>query len=128
LEGFSFSGVSYVTLYDHPDKYYWNYYDRLVSKILHSASCHWRTTPSTTATYALKFRTLLQDLPVIRKNMAVRERGYDHKLFCDLGAQGKVLISSIPGWSTHVEPGLLSPNIDWEQIQALTQESAISTQ
>jgi hypothetical protein len=113
LEGFTIPEVSYVTLFDHRDKYLPLYKD-LTSKIFHTTSCHWRTTPSTTNTYAMKYQTLLQHLPIHRQFSIDRKISADHEKFLELGRQGAILISSLPGWSTHVEQNLASPCFDWE--------------
>lgn len=114
LEGFSIPEASYVTLYDHRDKYFLPIYKELTSKIFHTSSCHWRTTPSTTNTYAMKYRTLMQHLPIHRQFSLDRKISADHEKFLELGRQGATLISPIPGWSTHIELNLTSPCIDWE--------------
>ncbi len=114
LEGFTIPEASYVTLFDHRDKYFHPLYKELTSKIFHTASCHWRTTPSTTNTYAMKYQTLMQHLPIHREFSLNRKISADHEKFLELGRQGALLISSIPGWSTHVELNLASPCFDWE--------------
>ncbi len=114
LEGFSIPEASYVTLYDHQDKYFLPAYKDLTSKIFHTSSCHWRTTPSTTNTYAMRYRTLMEHLPIHRQFSLNRKISADHEKFLELGKQGATLISSIPGWSTHVESNLVSPCIDWK--------------
>jgi hypothetical protein len=114
LEGFTLPEASYVTLFDHCDKYILPQYKDLSSKIFHTASCHWRTTPSTTNTYAMKFKTFLDHLPIHRQFSLDRKITADHEKFLELGRQGAVLISSLPGWSTHIEAGLASPCTDWE--------------
>lgn len=116
-EGFTIPQADYVTLYDHRDKYFHPNYETLQSQIFHTASCHWRTTPSTTNTFAMRFKTLMRDLDVQRsfsQNVAISR---DHDKFCALRDQGKVLISSIPGWSTHTEEEFASPCVDWESIR-----------
>ncbi len=117
LEGFSVPEVSYVTLYDHKDKYFYPMYHTLTSKIYHTNSCHWRVTPSTTNTYAMKFKTFMQDLAIHREYSLNLDVTADHAKFCMLGSLGKFLISSIPGWSTHLEVEYASPCIDWEKVQ-----------
>ena len=75
IEGFEIPEISYVTLYDHNDKYFYSMYDQLKSKLYHTKSCHWRVTPSTTNTYAMKFKTLLRDLDFHREySLNVRSR------------------------------------------------------
>lgn len=111
FEGFSLN-ADYVTLYDHRDKY--TMYPKLQSKIYATASCHWRTTPSTTNTYAMRFSKLLEDFSIHRRFSIGRKVTADHNKFCFLGKKGRALISSIPGWSTHADPEFASPCIDWE--------------
>ena len=112
-EGFTIPEASYVTLFDHGDKYLPMYKD-LTSKIFHTATCHWRTTPSTTNTYATRYKTLMKDLPIHQKFSLGRRISADHEKFLELGRGGSVLISSLPGWSTHVEQDLASPCFEWE--------------
>ncbi|MCI0381934.1 MAG: hypothetical protein L0207_02640 [Chlamydiae bacterium] len=114
-EGFSVEETSYVTLYDHRDKYLENYRD-IKSKIFFTDSCHWRTVPSTTNTYAMKFSTLKRDLSIHREFSLNRTITADHEKFCKLNEKGAILISSIPGFSTHLETEYLSPCFNWESL------------
>lgn len=113
FEGFSLD-ADYVTLYDHRDKYL--HYPKLFSKIFITPTCHWRTTPSTTNTYAMRFATLLKDLKAHQRFSMARKVTADHNKFLFLGKKGRVLISSVPGWATHCDPELLSPCTRWEQL------------
>jgi len=115
-EGFTLPNVDYVTLYDHRDKYFYAMYSEMRSKIYHTVSCHWRTTPSTTNTYAMRFETLKKHLPVHRAYSEGRQITADHEKFCKLSESGAALVSAIPGWATHAEPDFASPCFDWEQI------------
>lgn len=105
--------AEYVTLYDHKDKYF--LYPDLTSRIFVTSRCHWRTTPSTTNTFAFRYKTLIRDLSLHREFSQDRKISSDHEKFCQLQAQGTMLISPMPGWSTHAEPEFASPCIDWEQ-------------
>jgi hypothetical protein len=116
VEGLSLPAVDYVTLFDHRDKYFAPLYSDLQSRIFHTQTCHWRTTPSTTNTYAMYFETLLKHLPVHRAFSEGRKISADHDKFCHLREMGAILASSIPGFSTHVEPEFASPCADWEQF------------
>jgi hypothetical protein len=116
-EAFTLPGVDYATLYDHRDKYFLEAYRDLHSKIYHTASCHWRTTPSTTNTYAMKFSTLKKHAPFHRAFSLGRTITSDHDKFCKLNAEGAQLISSLPGWATHCEPEFASPCTDWNIIR-----------
>lgn len=117
IEGFEYIGADYYTLYDHPDKYYLPMYESLQSKIIVTPSAHWRTTPSTTNTYACKFKTLKEHFDIhIQYCDLVDKWVKDHDKFTHLWNMGSNLISCIPGYSSHVEGNMLSPTIDWSQI------------
>ena len=69
LEGLEIA--DYVTLYDHPDMYHppgmlpnlFSRGDRPKSSIYLTKHTHWRTTPSTTMTFAARAKTLIEDRP-----------------------------------------------------------------
>jgi hypothetical protein len=113
-EAFSIPEASYVTLYDHRDKYTLPNYLGLESKIFHTKSCHWRVTPSTTNTYAMRARTLMVHLSIHQQFSLNRRITADHDKFVKLRSLGAALISPMPGWSTHVDPENASPCHDWE--------------
>jgi glycosyltransferase involved in cell wall biosynthesis len=117
-EAFDNFSVDYVTLYDHPDKYFLPMYESLQSKILHTQTVHWRTTPSTCNTYAGKWSTFKKHWDIHMKYCSPEHThdGYDHTKFINLWEQGSNLISSIPGYSTHCEVPFLSPLTDWSKI------------
>ena len=114
MEGFEL-GIDYVTLYDHGDKYM-DFYSEFRTKVLHSKSSHWMATPSTTNTFAVKYSTLMKDFSVHHKYSTGVEPSADHQKFLELAQKGRVLVSSIPGYSTHCQNDLLSPCIDWEKF------------
>jgi hypothetical protein len=117
IEGFDYIGADYYTLYDHPDKYYLPMYNDLQSKIIATPSTHWRTAPSTTNTYACKFKTLKQHFDIhVKYCDLVAKWTKDHDKFINLWNIGSNLISCIPGYSTHVEENMLSPTIKWNEI------------
>ncbi len=117
LEGFTLPEASYVTLFDHRDKYTPQYAE-LKSKLFFTPSCHWRTTPSTTNTYAMRFKTLQKEMALHRQFSEGRRITADHEKFLALGERGSLLISSIPGWSTHVEQAFLSPCTKWDEVNS----------
>jgi hypothetical protein len=117
LEGFEYIGADYYTLYDHPDKYYLSMYENLQSKIIATPSVHWRTTPSTTNTYACRFKTLKQHFTIhVQYCDLVEKWTKDHDKFTHLWNSGSNLVSCMPGYSTHVEGNMLSPIINWSKI------------
>ena len=99
-EGLDFA--DYVSLYDHPDKYSLSYAS--VPCILYKGiRKHWRTTPSTTNSYACKRLTLLKDFNIHSKfseNVPVTN---DHGKFLDLWANGRSLVTCIPSAWSHEE-------------------------
>jgi hypothetical protein len=112
--------ADYVTLYDHKDKYFFPMYHSLQSRIFHTKSCHWRTTPSMTQTFAVRWKTLMEDLSIHRKFSKSRQISQDHLKFLALSRQGRTLISSLPGFSTHAELEFASPCFNWTQLQELS--------
>ncbi len=118
LEGFTIEEASYVTLFDHRDKYFLPAYQDLKAKIFHTSRCHWRTTPSTTNTYAMRFKTLKSHMQMHRGFSEGRKITADHEKFLSLAKIGGTLISPIPGWSTHVEVEYASPCFNWPELLA----------
>ena len=117
LDGFEYIGADYYTLYDHPNKYYPGMWDKLPSYLMISPSAHWRTTVSTTNTYACMFKTLKQHFDIhVQYCDLVENWVKDHQKFTHLWDIGSNLISCIPGYSAHIEEGMLSPIADWETI------------
>lgn len=105
----SFLKFDYVTLYDHKDKYTYPMYNALVSKIAISDSIHWRTVPSTTNTFAMYYKTFLEDFDIHYSFL-----NSDHEKFLELGRNKRLLGSCMPGYSTHCHKDYLSPCISWE--------------
>jgi len=121
-EGFSL-GASFVSLYDHPDKYLdpskgGNPYCEgggEDTRVYLTESCHWKITNSTTMTFAAKVSTLKRVEPILRK-WTCETHPNDFQMFLALREQGELLITSIPGYSTHGETAWLSPLTDWSKI------------
>ena len=116
-EGFNQTNADYISLYDHKDKYFLPAYKELQSSVIHTNSSHWRTSPSTVNTYATEFKTFKKHFD-IHKEFCDLDRGFtrDHDKFIHLWQNGSNLITSIPGYSTHMEVEYLSPTIDWENL------------
>lgn len=104
----SFSGLNYVSLYDHLDKYVHPMYDDLVSKIFVTNMHHWRTTPSTCGSFIIDTNIFNLD-----KDILSTMRG-DHNKFLWLNEnRGRFVLTPIPSLSTHVMNDLLAPTINW---------------
>ena len=121
-EGFKL-GASFVSLYDHPDKYL----DPSIggnpycqggaedTRVYLTNSCHWKITNSTTMTFAAKVKTLKQTESILRKYTS-GTYPEDFKMFLDLRKNNHILITPIPGYATHGETAWLSPLTDWSKI------------
>lgn len=151
LEGLTIA--DYVTLYDHPDFYQRDgkgmnpfvHDDKPQSSIYLTAHSHWRSTISTTMTFAAQVKTLLEDRDIFIKfcqwkipadfGIFVTLTGQDDlneaKFFAEtkrenmakfiienflLGRKKRLLISPIPSFATHAEPAYLAPLIDWTRL------------
>lgn len=127
--------ADYVTLYDHPDKYIDGINPGVrnggeVSKVYLTESTHWKKTNSTTMTFASKVGILKSDkfifklfsvgllnsnFPVTIKKLMNRRVPADYRIFTYLTRLKKrLLISSIPGYSSHGETDYLSPLTKWD--------------
>lgn len=122
LEGFDL-GPSFVSLYDHPDKYLdpskgGNPYcegGAEDTRVYLTDSCHWKITNSTTMTFASKVETLKRVEPILRKWTA-GEHPHDFQMFLELREQNELLVTPLPGYATHGETAWLSPLTDWSKV------------
>ena len=116
-------GASFVSLYDHPDKYMvpskgGNPYcegGAEDTRVYLTDSCHWKITNSTTMTFAAKVSTLKRTEITLRQWTSELHPN-DFQMFLDLRSQNELLITPIPGYSTHGETAWLSPLTDWNKI------------
>ena len=121
-EGFSL-GASFVSLYDHPDKYIspekgGNPYCQggaEDTRVYLTDSCHWKITNSTTMTFAAKVKTLKHTEEILRKHTNTTHPN-DFNMFLELREENKLLITPLPGYSTHGETAWLSPLTNWKKI------------
>ena len=114
FDGFDL-GSHYVTLYDHPDKYIRSYNFGENTRVMKGNICHWKMTISTTMTFAAKVSTLNEDKDIWTKHTS-GTYPTDHDAFTELRGKGRILVSPIPGYSTHGETAWLSPFRNWEMI------------
>ena len=100
--------ADYVSLYDHADKYMQKSPNPLVSdggentKVILTASSHWKYTNSTTMTFAVKAKTLKADQEVFR-HYCSGKIPLDYFIFRKIAAAGRTLITPLPGRSTHCD-------------------------
>jgi hypothetical protein len=122
LEGFDL-GAPFISLYDHPDKYKdpgqgGNPYcegGAEDTRVYLTDSCHWKITNSTTMTFASKVSTLKRVESILRK-YTIGTHPNDFPMFLELRENNELLITPLPGYSTHGETAWLSPLTDWSKI------------
>lgn len=106
LEGLQHA--DYVSLYDHADKYMPRSPNPLVTdggentKVILTASTHWKFTNSTTMTFGTKVGILRADQVIFREYCkdAIPK---DYFIFRALAQRGRTLLTPIPGLSTHCD-------------------------
>ncbi|MGF7176516.1 glycosyltransferase [Azospirillum doebereinerae] len=117
--------ADYVSLYDHADKYKAPAlagnpvvsHGGEVTRLILTASSHWKFTTSTTMTFAVRVGTLRQDKPLFDRFTSSRHPD-DFAVFINLITRGRTVLTTVPGRSTHGEPALLSPLVDWAAVAA----------
>lgn len=149
LEAFDQLNANYVTLYDHPDKYQnfkderfsWDHgkidddvngirvpkhiYLTLDSEIKRSSelyitkSTHWRTTGSTTMTFATTATDIKEDYEEMIKLHTGKHLPMGGDTFRMLYKKGKQLINPIPSYTAHAEEKWLPYFINWKKEATL---------
>lgn len=107
----TYNNLNYVSLYDCKDKYFYPMYDDLISKIYATDTHHWRTTPSTCGSFVMSKKSFEEDYDILSTM-----EGDHHKFLWLNEHRSRFVLSPIPGLSTHCMEELLSPTIDWKQI------------
>ena len=108
----------YVSLYDHPDKYWGENFSR-PSLIFMSPDVHWRTVPSTTLTFASRISTLIEDRDIFYKWCDSHGWMHDNQLFTEL-TTNKLLITPVPGYATHCDTWVIGKMVDWQAVLTRT--------
>lgn len=113
----TYSGLDYVSLYDHNDKYFPEYVNDIISRIYTTSTHHWRTITSTCGSFLITRNIFDQDFDVWINAVG------DHPTFIYLNEhKNRSLVTPIPGLSTHCMEKLMSPTIDWEKINNLSKK------
>lgn len=114
----------YSSGYDHPDKYI-NFNEGgdnpfiknggEETRVMLTKSRHWKITNSCCMTFAVRLKTLKEDLPIIQKYCSGKHT-LSFPMFIELiRVNNRNVVSCIPAVSTHGETKYLSPLIDWEK-------------
>ena len=140
FEAFRDLDATYVSLYDHPDKYQ-NFKDErftwahgkididengirkprhiykkdLQCKLYISRSTHWRTVGSTTMTWACRGKDVIEDFQEMWDLHYGKHLPMGGDTFKMLAAKGKELISSVPAYAAHAEEKWLPYFVNWEE-------------
>lgn len=94
----------YVTLYDHPDKYTRYYNGGEFSKVIKTASSHWRYTASTCMTFGCKVKTLREDEEIwMDEELTGGDHPHDHQIFNKLSEKNRRVAVCIPGVACHID-------------------------
>jgi hypothetical protein len=125
FEGLRFGAFS--TGYDHPDKYQGSVpftlkegCEELHTKVYCGSSCHYKTSNSTTMTFA----TTVSKLHLCKHIMEPYVTGthpFDFQMFLHIRAElDQYVVVALPGVCTHGETLFLGAFRDWKSIMALT--------
>lgn len=107
----TYSGLCYVSLYDHNDKYFPEHIENSVSRIHTTTTHHWRTILSTCGSFIIN-KNIFEEDYIDNTTIAG-----DHNKFVYLNStKNRFVLTPIPGLSTHCMEGLMSPTINWEEI------------
>jgi len=103
---------SYISPYDHPDRYTRGDDRTMRSYVEVVDEWHWRTIESTTMTFGADRRVIMDVYDIIQKHACEgREMWYP------ILARGyRLLWSPMPSLATHVQDGVLAPCVDWDKI------------
>ena len=116
-------GAPFVSLYDHPDKYLGPNQGGNPhceggaedTRVYKTDSVHWKITNSTTMTFAAKVSTLKKNESILRSHTSGTHPN-DFSMFMNLRSHNELLITPIPGYSTHGETAWLTPFTKWHLI------------
>ena len=101
---------------DYPDRYVGSF--RRFSLMFLSRHCHWRQVTNTTFTFLGQARSLKRFRSTLeRAPLGTNDALLSRELFGGLrfGRRG-LCLSPVPGLSTHMHEGVMTPLVDWERL------------
>jgi hypothetical protein len=117
---------TYVTLYDHPDRYRRSDDLPVPGNVAQFGGVAWRRVESTNMTYATMAGTLRRDYRLHRLFSAHTSYPHDREMWRTIQGLGvrrpmrwlrsRALFGAFPSLATHVESEQLAPGIDWAQL------------
>jgi len=102
--------AGYVSLFDHLDKYYYEMYKDLKSKIIVTSTHHWRIVPNTCGTFIINKQLFNADYDI----HTTHEGDFNKFLWLEKN-RNRFVVTPIPGLSTHSVLYCESPTINWEK-------------
>ena len=112
----------YVSLYDHPDKY-WGNNSSIRCKLTMTEDCHWRDTGSTTMTFASRAGYLKEDQPLFQQWCGGEDNWtHDTQLFTAI-SELRGLVTPVPGYATHMDTWVIAKMVDWQAVLDRTANS-----
>ncbi len=101
---------------DYPDRYKRKYLQ--FGLIFLSRYCHWRQVSNTTFTFMAQAKTLRQYRKILDRSTRGARDGYlSRNFYARTTFGGKALcLSPIPGISSHMHEGVMTPLVNWEEI------------
>jgi hypothetical protein len=82
------------------------------TRIYLAGGVHYKITNSTTMTFVTTVATLKRVESILRK-WTNTSHPHDFEMFIELRENNEILITPIPGYSTHGETQWLAPGINW---------------
>lgn len=98
--------LGYLSPYDHPDKY--DLGEHSLLKL--AGNKHWKTTISTTSTFATTREYFLKN-----KDLFLKHGYIDHQRWVEINERGDKLWTPIPSLATHMVESCIAPVIDWKK-------------
>ena len=101
---------------DYPDRY--KPRERRRSYLFLSRYCHWRQITNTTFTFLAEAQSMRKYQSVLTRASAGADDGYlSRKIYARDHFWGRALcVSPIPGLTTHMHEGVMTPQVDWAGI------------
>lgn len=119
MEGLKAFPNDAVSLYDHPDKYQYGGPNKEITKwggertvVCKTESCHWKSTNSTTMTFAARVGRIKELAPIMKKFCTGTEIPLDYQMWKELSMKNNFVVwTSIPGYSSHCQEPWNDPKI-----------------
>jgi hypothetical protein len=101
---------------DYPDRYKRKYMQ--FALVFLSTYCHWRQVSNTTFTFMAQAKTFRAYRKILDKSTHGAADGYlSRNMYARTTFRGRALcLSPIPGVSTHMHDGVMTPLVNWDEV------------